>query len=111
MCSTCGVVPIVTCMIDGGGYAVVNVNTLEDFDRSRLVKEAASFAGETAEKRLARRRHWTPEAATPDRLPNPPPGVDLPHRARAIADAAYWSVFRGSGGVDVVGSVPRQRRS
>jgi hypothetical protein len=63
VCSTCGVVPIVTCMIDGARHAVVNVNTLEDGDRSRLVKEAASFTGESTEKRLARRRrNWTPEA-------------------------------------------------
>jgi hypothetical protein len=65
VCSTCGVVPIVTCVIDGTRYAVVNVNTFDDVDRSQLVETAASFEGETTENRLARRRrNWTPEATS-----------------------------------------------
>jgi hypothetical protein len=64
VCSACGVVPIVTCTIDGARYAVVNVNTFDDVDRSQLVQAAADFEGETTENRLARRRsRWTPEAA------------------------------------------------
>jgi hypothetical protein len=64
VCSTCGVVPIVTCVIEGTRYAVVNVNTFDGVDRSQLVEAAADFDGETPENRLARRlRNWTPEAA------------------------------------------------
>jgi len=63
VCSTCGVVPIVTCVIDGGRYAVFNTNTFDDVDRSQLAEAAANFEGETTEDRLARRRrNWTPEA-------------------------------------------------
>jgi hypothetical protein len=64
VCSTCGVVPIVTCVIEGTRYAVVNVNTFHGVDRSQLVEAAADFDGEATEDRLARRlRYWTPEAA------------------------------------------------
>jgi hypothetical protein len=66
ICLTCGVVPVATCVIEGTRYAVVNVNTFDNVDRSQLVEAAADFEGETAESRLARRRHnWTPEAAVP----------------------------------------------
>ena len=66
ICRTCGVVPVATCMIEGTRYAVVNVNTFENVDRSQLVETAADFEGETTENRLARRkRNWTPEAAGP----------------------------------------------
>jgi hypothetical protein len=55
--------PIVTCTIDGTQYAVVNVNTFDDVDRTELVEAAADFEGETTESRLARRRrNWTPGA-------------------------------------------------
>ena len=64
VCSTCGVVPIVTCVIDGIRYAVVNANTFDDIEKSRLVEADSDFDGETAENRLARRRrNWTPEIA------------------------------------------------
>jgi len=44
-------------------YAVVNVNTFDDVDRSQLVETTTSFEGETTENRMARRRrNWTPEA-------------------------------------------------
>ena len=63
VCLTCGVIPIVTCVLDGTRYAVVNVNTFDDVDRSQLIEAAADFEGETTENRLARRRkNWTPEA-------------------------------------------------
>jgi hypothetical protein len=63
VCLTCGVMPIVTCMIEGTQYAVVNVNTFDNVDRSLLVEMATDFEGETTENRLARRRrNWTPEA-------------------------------------------------
>jgi hypothetical protein len=67
VCLTCGVIPIVTCSIEGARYAVVNVNTFDDVDRSQLVEAAANFDGETTENRLARRRrNWTPEAVASD---------------------------------------------
>jgi hypothetical protein len=65
VCANCGVVPIVTCDIDERRYAVVNVNTFDNVDRSQLIEAAADFEGETTENRLARRRrNWTPEAET-----------------------------------------------
>ena len=67
ICTTCGVVPIVTCTIEGARYAVVNVNAFEDVDRSQLVATPADFEGETTDNRLARRlRNWTPEATGGD---------------------------------------------
>ena len=63
VCVTGGVSPIVTCVIEGIRYAVFNVNTFEDVDRSQLVETVTNFEGETTESRLARRqRNWTPEA-------------------------------------------------
>jgi hypothetical protein len=63
VCSTCGVVPIATCMIDGKQYAVINVNTFDDVARADLVESATDFEGETTDDRLARRRRsWTPGA-------------------------------------------------
>jgi hypothetical protein len=55
--------PIVTCTIEGRRYAVVNVNTFEDVDKSELAQAVMNFEGETEHDRLARRRrNWTPEA-------------------------------------------------
>ena len=63
VCKTCGIVPIVTCMIEGARYAVVNANTFDNVGRSELVEAAADFESETTEVRLARRRrNWTPES-------------------------------------------------
>jgi hypothetical protein len=63
VCLTCGVIPIVTCTFDGRRYAVVNVNTFDDVDRSQLIETTSDFEGEPTESRLARRRrNWTPEA-------------------------------------------------
>lgn len=59
ICTTCGVVPVVTSEIDGKRYAVVNVNTFENVDLSLLRHASANFDGETEEKRLARqKRNW-----------------------------------------------------
>ena len=55
-CLTCGVIPIVTCLIEGTRYAVVNANTFDNVDRAELVETATDFEGETTENRLARRR-------------------------------------------------------
>ena|SRR5579863_1070185 len=59
VCSWCGAVPIATSEIANRFYAVVNVNTFEDFDLSQLRPQAADFDGEEKESRLARRqRNW-----------------------------------------------------
>ena len=66
-CLTCGVIPIVTCLIEGTRYAVVNASTFDNVDRAELVETATDFEGETTENRLARRRrNWTPEAVGPE---------------------------------------------
>jgi len=62
VCQACCVIPIVTCTIDGRRYAVFNVRTFDDVDRSELAESAADFEGEGTGDRLARRRrNWTPE--------------------------------------------------
>jgi hypothetical protein len=62
VCRTCGIVPIVTCVIEGARYAVVNVNTFDNVDSSELAETPSNFEGEGPESRLARRRrNWTPE--------------------------------------------------
>jgi hypothetical protein len=59
VCMRCGAVPIVTSEIANRLYAVVNVNTFEDFDFSLLRRQAANFDGEETDSRLARRqRNW-----------------------------------------------------
>jgi hypothetical protein len=59
VCSRCGVVPFVTSEIAGRLHAVVNVNALSNLDPAWLRRSAASFAGEDAEARRARReRSW-----------------------------------------------------
>jgi hypothetical protein len=63
LCLTCGIIPIVTCTIEGARYAVFNVNTFDNVDRASLAIGSADFEGEAVENRLARRqRNWTPEA-------------------------------------------------
>jgi hypothetical protein len=64
VCSTCGVVPVVTSRIDGRLYAVVNVNTFDDVDASLLSRASSSLEGETETDRLARRaRNWIADVA------------------------------------------------
>ena len=60
VCARCGVVPVVTSLIDGRLYAVVSVNAFEAVDPTLLcLAAAADFDGETEQTRLARRkRHW-----------------------------------------------------
>jgi len=61
VCARCGAVPFVTSEIDGHLYAVVNVNTFQGFDRSRLRATSMSFGAEVTEGRLERRaRTWIP---------------------------------------------------
>jgi hypothetical protein len=59
VCAGCGVAPLVTCTIDGRVHAVVSVNAFDDVDAARLKRVSASFDGESAGDRLARRqRNW-----------------------------------------------------
>jgi hypothetical protein len=59
ICGCCGVVPVVTSETNGRLYAVVNVNTFNDFPRSLLRPAPVSFEDEDLESRLARRtRNW-----------------------------------------------------
>lgn len=59
VCSKCGVAPLVTSVIDGDMYAVVNVNTFDDAARKLLRPAPISFEGEDEATRLARRkRGW-----------------------------------------------------
>lgn len=63
LCQTCGIIPIVTCTIEGARYAVFNVNTFDNVDRASLAVARADFEGEAVENRLARRqRNWAREA-------------------------------------------------
>jgi hypothetical protein len=59
ICIRCGAVPVVTSEIANRLYAVVNVNAFEDFDLTRIRRQAANFDGEEQGSRLARRqRNW-----------------------------------------------------
>ena len=63
ICSRCGVVPVVTSLIEGRIYAVVNVNTFEGIDSTVIRRTPASFDGEGEGPRLARRkRNWIADA-------------------------------------------------
>ncbi len=59
ICSSCGVVPVVTSEIDGRLYAVVNVNSFENVERALLRPAPVTFEEETEASRLSRRkRGW-----------------------------------------------------
>jgi len=59
VCTRCGIVPVVSCRIDGRLYGVVNVNAFEGIDAALLRRAASNFEGEETESRLARRkRNW-----------------------------------------------------
>lgn len=62
VCRRCGVVPVVTCTIDGQIYAVVSVNAFTDVPSALLRRAPVSFEGEGVDARLARRKRlWIPE--------------------------------------------------
>ena len=62
VCTRCGNVPLVTSRMEGRLYGVVNVNTLDDIERSILRASPASFEGEDEAARLERRRrNWIPD--------------------------------------------------
>jgi hypothetical protein len=59
VCSSCGVVPVVTSRIDGRLYAVVSVNAFTDVDPALVRRAAATYDGESESTRLARRKlNW-----------------------------------------------------
>ncbi|TLZ01520.1 MAG: hypothetical protein E6K33_06580 [Gammaproteobacteria bacterium] len=59
VCSSCGVVPVVTSRIDGRLYAVVSVNAFQGVDPALLKRAAAKYDGESESARLARRKlNW-----------------------------------------------------
>jgi hypothetical protein len=59
ICARCGVVPLVTSLIDAHLYAVVNVKTFDGVEPSLLRHAEANFDGENETARLARRtRNW-----------------------------------------------------
>jgi hypothetical protein len=61
ICKSCGVMPFVTCKIDGKEYAVVNMCCATSHSFSDQTATTKSFEGESSEKRLARRKKsWTP---------------------------------------------------
>ena len=56
VCGRCGMAPFVTCLLDDIMYALVNVNTLNDFCPIRAQIAYADFSHEDRETRLNRRR-------------------------------------------------------
>ena len=64
ICARCGAVPFVTSEIDSHLYAVVNVNTFQNVDRSIFQPAITHFDDETTESRLDRReRTWIPSVS------------------------------------------------
>jgi len=62
VCSRCGAVPIVTSEIADRLYAVVNVNTFENFDLANVRRQPINFDEEELQARLERRqRNWIAE--------------------------------------------------
>jgi len=59
ICGRCGIVPMVTSLIEDRLYAVVSVNAFNSVDPSLLRRAPASFEGEDVGPRLTRRtRNW-----------------------------------------------------
>lgn len=64
VCTSCGIVPVVTSRIDGQLYAAVNVNTFDNIEASLLQRAPMTFDGEDEATRLARRiRNWIPKVS------------------------------------------------
>ena len=58
-CTRCGVVPAVTCLIDGRLYAVVNTNTFDASAAARVRRVPSALDDESTSDRLdRRRRNW-----------------------------------------------------
>lgn len=61
VCARCGVVPLVTSLVAGVLYGVVNVNSFADLMRFRFMTTITDFEGEDLNARLERRRRtWIP---------------------------------------------------
>lgn len=59
ICSRCGILPFVTCEIDGTLFGIVNINSLDDLRPEQISPLPVDFDGETVESRIARRkRNW-----------------------------------------------------
>jgi len=59
VCKRCGIVPVVTSLIDGHLYGIVSANALELPADMRVRKAPADFEGEHPGDRLARRqKNW-----------------------------------------------------
>jgi hypothetical protein len=59
ICTECGGVPLVTCVVEERVYAVVNVNTLDNVDTSLLQHRSATFSEEDVASKLSRRQaNW-----------------------------------------------------
>ena len=56
VCLGCGVPVVATSRIDDHEYAVVNINTFDGVDMTRVDRSDADFEGESFADRLARRR-------------------------------------------------------
>lgn len=68
VCAQCGIVPVVTCELEGRTYAVVSVNALENVEPAWLDRGPISFEGEDLEGRLARRkRNWIADVRVTER--------------------------------------------
>jgi hypothetical protein len=64
ICTTCGIVPVVTSLIDDHLYAVVNVNAFRDVEPLLLRRSSATLDNESEDVRLARRkRGWIAKVA------------------------------------------------
>ena len=65
VCKTCGMMPFVTCEIDGQEYAVVNLCTATSHAFSNAPTSTKDFSGESVDDRLARRKQtWMPTVKT-----------------------------------------------
>lgn len=59
VCARCGAVPVVTSRIDGGVFAVANVNMFEGVDPALLRRASSHLGDEERDARLERRkRNW-----------------------------------------------------
>ncbi|HVK30876.1 MAG TPA: hypothetical protein VM845_00060 [Burkholderiaceae bacterium] len=59
LCTACGIVPVVSSLVEGRLYAVVSVNAFDGVDPALIRRAPISFDGEGEGTRLARRaRSW-----------------------------------------------------
>jgi hypothetical protein len=68
VCGRCGIVPVVTSLIDGRLHAVVNVNAFENVDPSLLQRAPTNFEGEDVQSRSRAAHEWITDVQYTDRL-------------------------------------------